>query len=380
MSYSGITKNNAMRLLQLYSSCYPCKGVCQSVIVDFRREKFFVIPNDLYCFLVAIEGCDYDLHIKKYCCEDQITINEYVVFLLQNKLVFWTTKKDAKRFCKLAVDFQLPAIVSNAIVEVSENLGLFKKVVDSIGNLGCRYIQLRFVDERDSAYLDSIFDIIRQSKLISVEVVFYQRINDDELKCLISNKIASIVVADCRNKLGGDEVIVNKGFACPVFYVKKESLNTCGYISPHYFAVNLMHFSEAVNYNSCLCRKLFVDKTGEIKNCPEMSFSYGNITFVSLVDIVNSEDYRKLWFVKKNEIDVCSVCEFRFICTDCRAFIKDSENIYSQPSKCTYNPYIAKWAGEDGYVPVEECGSYSREAGFVVDSVKVDALNQRVMA
>ncbi|MDR2057516.1 MAG: hypothetical protein LBP83_04405, partial [Dysgonamonadaceae bacterium] len=50
----------------------------------------------------------------------------------------------------------------------------------------------------------------------------------------------------------------------------------------------------------------------------------------------------------------CKDCEFRYICTDCRAYLQDSNDIYSQPAKCNYNPYIAKWAGEEGYYPVEE--------------------------
>jgi len=51
---------------------------------------------------------------------------------------------------------------------------------------------------------------------------------------------------------------------------------------------------------------------------------------------------------------VCQDCEFRHICTDCRAFIKDSNNIYSQPAKCGYNPYIAKWQNEEGWISVEQ--------------------------
>jgi hypothetical protein len=66
------------------------------------------------------------------------------------------------------------------------------------------------------------------------------------------------------------------------------------------------------------------------------------------------------------------------MCTDCRVFIKDSENSLSQPSKCTYNPYIAKWQGEEGYVPVEECGTYTRETGFVVNPQRVEELNSLI--
>lgn len=34
--------------------------------------------------------------------------------------------------------------------------------------------------------------------------------------------------------------------------------------------------------------------------------------------------------------------------------LKKSEKYLFQQAKCTYNPYIAKWKGEDGWVSVEE--------------------------
>jgi hypothetical protein len=66
------------------------------------------------------------------------------------------------------------------------------------------------------------------------------------------------------------------------------------------------------------------------------------------------------------------------MCTDCRCFIKDPGNIYSQPAKCTYNPYICKWEGQDGYIPVEECGNYARDKGFVPDHEKIKELNKQI--
>ena len=47
--------------------------------------------------------------------------------------------------------------------------------------------------------------------------------------------------------------------------------------------------------------------------------------------------------INKDLIDVCKDCEFRYICTDCRAYIQDKNNIYSKPAKCNYDPYNAEW-------------------------------------
>jgi hypothetical protein len=48
--------------------------------------------------------------------------------------------------------------------------------------------------------------------------------------------------------------------------------------------------------------------------------------------------------VRKDDIEVCKDCEFRYICTDCRIFKNDSNDIYSKPKKCNYDPYTNTWA------------------------------------
>ena len=75
----------------------------------------------------------------------------------------------------------------------------------------------------------------------------------------------------------------------------------------------------------------------------------------------NSGRLEKNWYIRKDNIDVCQNCEYRYICTDCRAFIKDPNNIFSHPLKCTYNPYIAKWKDEDGWISVEQWRSENKD-------------------
>ena len=85
-----------------------------------------------------------------------------------------------------------------------------------------------------------------------------------------------------------------------------------------------------------------------------MSKSFGHIDDTNLEEIISNLDFTKIWSIRKDDIDVCKDCEFRYVCTDCRCYIKSPENIYSQPAKCKYNPYTAKWEGEEGYTTVEQ--------------------------
>jgi SPASM domain peptide maturase of grasp-with-spasm system len=117
----------------------------------------------------------------------------------------------------------------------------------------------------------------------------------------------------------------------------------CGVIHPTYFSINIETFTESQHHNTCLNRKISIDENGEIKNCPSMAKSYGNIKDTKLIDVVNNPEFQKVWHIKKDEITKCKDCEFRHICTDCRAYIENPDDIYSAPLKCGYDPYTGVW-------------------------------------
>jgi SPASM domain peptide maturase of grasp-with-spasm system len=116
----------------------------------------------------------------------------------------------------------------------------------------------------------------------------------------------------------------------------------CGNILPNYFSVNIHSFTESKVANSCLNKKIAVDRLGNIKNCPSMKFSFGNINKTTLLECIENERFKDLWSVNKDQVLVCKDCEFRYICHDCRAYTQNEEK-YSKPLKCKYNPYEAIW-------------------------------------
>jgi SPASM domain peptide maturase of grasp-with-spasm system len=107
--------------------------------------------------------------------------------------------------------------------------------------------------------------------------------------------------------------------------------------------VNIELFTEAQKHNTCLNKKLSLDINGEIRICPSMKKSYGNIKDTLLKNLISNTEIKKVWGIDKNQIEVCKDCEFRYICTDCRAFLAEPENRYSKPLKCNYNPYKSEW-------------------------------------
>ena len=69
----------------------------------------------------------------------------------------------------------------------------------------------------------------------------------------------------------------------------------------------------------------------------ERRFSHGNIHDSKSIHLKPS-----ILKMNKDYIKGCSECEFRYCCFDCRP---DSltEDIFSKPWYCTYNPEIGTW-------------------------------------
>lgn len=74
-----------------------------------------------------------------------------------------------------------------------------------------------------------------------------------------------------------------------------------------------------------------------------MKESFGNIKTTTLQEALAIKGFKKHWNTTKDKIKVCRDCEFRYICTDCRAYTEDPKDSYSKPLKCGYDPYTGAW-------------------------------------
>ena len=185
--------------------------------------------------------------------------------------------------------------------------------------------------------------------LEGIEIVspFYDEINVDFLHLLNEKtlRIYSMVFYNCKKKtLKGSDF-----FRFRVNFTDKDlKLSSCGTVDLKYFNTNLPKVLESLNHNSCLNKKIAIDKDGNIKNCPAMLHSFGNIKDTTLEEALNHIDFKKYWHVNKDMIAVCKDCEFRHICTDCRAYTERNhlhEDLdLSKPLKCGYNPYTNEWS------------------------------------
>lgn len=368
------------KIYRLFSPCIPVKGYHRSLIADLNRHQLFYIPNTLYGVLKYGHSHSWAELVNHYGKVNEIVLKEYYQYLMKHELIFPLTKDECRCFPHYPLHWDYPSCCSNAIMDIGSQAQYdINRAIEKLAAINCHHIQIRFLSSCCSEDIVSALDKVHSFSFYSVQLCLkYQPVIEDLANTLFDNywKLAKVEVFEAPS----DKIIPKMGLICLLNYYKDKKLdsNCCGCVSTQYFSIETNHFTESQKHNTCLNRKLCIDANGYVKNCPAMEKHYGRIDEVSLEEVIRQEDFQQCWYINKDRIDVCKDCEFRHMCTDCRCFIKDPENIFSQPAKCTYNPYICKWQGEEGYVPVEECGIYSRETGFVPDKKKIKALNKKI--
>ena len=331
------------RCFVLFACCIPVRGARRSVICDLQRQSWHFIPNGLYEILTERRGMT-EARIKDfYGHEYDREIDGYFAFLSRHELGFFTAEPE--RFPPLALDFQTPSRITNAIVDVDaasehDYAAIFRQLDD----LGCRAVEVRCFSPLRLAEIGALLAPARTGRLRSIDLVVAHAAELD------GPELAELVAADTRlNSVTIHSAPAPReetmGRAVQVSWLVQaiDSPSCCGQVHPRLFTTNIDSFSEARRFNSCLNRKVAVDARGEIRNCPSLPRSYGNVRDTSLHAAVAQRDFAALWAINKDQIEVCKDCEFRYVCTDCRAYLTDAEDRYSKPAKCGYNPYTAEW-------------------------------------
>lgn len=315
------------------------------------NNKYFFIPNGLYDILEKYNGKTIESIKKEYNYQYDEIIDEYFNFLIENKLVFFNSNSNL--FPKINSQWSSPSKITNAIIDFDEIIHNYIDLATQFEVLKCSYIQLRFFKTINLGIVKEIIQHFNnvKSRIVSIDFIIpYNKnfiIEDLNLLLKQNSRIHSIIIYNSPYDKSYKSVNKEMGY---LLLLKRNILNEkhCGIINSEYFYSNINLFTESLNHNTCLNRKISIDKDGNIKNCPSMPQSFGNIKDTTLEEALNHPDFKKYWNINKDQIEVCKDCEFRHICTDCRAYTErshfDGEIDLSKPLKCGYNPYTNEWS------------------------------------
>lgn len=335
------------RVFKSFACCHLTKGANRALLTDVQRGIYYTIPLGLSQILEEMEGKTIEDVKKQFESEDEkIIIAEYFDFLLEKEIIFLCPESMADYFQKVSNEFDLPAEISNAIIQLKNtSLESLKNILQQLTKLHCFSIELNITCPVTSEELKALLNECKEAEMedISLMVNNCNGFLTKEYESLKVDYLFLTSITYYNSKESFEKYDTEKEIK---FCTTQKDLSEnilCGMVLEKFFTPNLQHYTESLNHNTCLNRKISIDVDGNIKNCPSMKESYGNIRDTTLKEAIEKPGFKKYWNITKDQIDVCKDCEFRHVCTDCRAYLEDPEDRYSKPLKCGYNPYTCEW-------------------------------------
>lgn len=364
----------------LFSNCVAIKGSKRSIIYDLQLGRYKFIPNLLFDVLEKTDNNRIGDIKKIYNNNQNEGIGKY--FNLLQDEDFGIECNNISCFSKFSMEWGYPGEITNSIITLAKNSTFdLERIIKELDNLNCESIQFRFYDPPSLKKLKNLFSITRNYKFRSFELImpFINTFTKSEIQSLydLNNRIRCIIFSDCNiNKkvYQLENVIVNSTNKSMYEIVSS------GLCSNENFNVKIKLITESQRHHTYFNRKLCIGLNGEIKNAPECEEEFGYIQDIlspkKLKEIIASPEFQKYWYVHKELCDICKDCEFRHMCVDNRLPYQRKDGSWYHKQECNYNPYIAKWKGEEGYKALEECGVVSTNEGLSIDHVKIASINK----
>nr|WP_295868181.1 grasp-with-spasm system SPASM domain peptide maturase [uncultured Chitinophaga sp.] len=331
------------------ASCSITAGAGRALLCDLQRGAYYLVPLSFHELVNDCQGWQVGAIYAEYGPDNKQALDEFFTFMTTGEFIFLSDHAaDAERFTPLSADIASPEHIQNAIIDIDDASPVPPTaIIPRLVDLGCTFIQVRAFSPMKADEVISVARATEETPCRNIEFIVPYDDSYDNNKTLTdyffhNQRIGGIVCYNApREKTDlfvGDQIYINH---------TTETIGSekhCGVFGPAYFTSNVMHFLESQQHNTCLRKKIAIDKRGFIKNCPSMQQHYGNITDTPLEAVVNHEAFRRLWSIHKGMVKQCRDCEFRHVCTDCRAYLEDPGDIYSKPLKCGYDPYSATWS------------------------------------
>lgn len=297
------------RYYRLYPDCILVRGHVRSAIYDLTRNEIHFIPNSFACLF------DGDMINFE---ESKVETSEIIRYLAENELGEFGLDPHIK---PISEECESPSLISNAIIEINEYSNRVKigETAEKLAEVGCEAIFLSFIGETTvDRIMEIALNFISLSfKSIDIGIGYYDGIDKDLWSIVSKLPLCSKIIV--YNSPFTNMAMTYEDVA--VKYLEKEIYCNQQYQQfdySKYAVASLPFYNEALRYNTCLYKKIFIDSSGGIRNCPRAINLFGNIFYESsLLEIVKSDAFQKDWRLSNDLIQKCSDCELRYACQHC---------------------------------------------------------------
>jgi SPASM domain peptide maturase of grasp-with-spasm system len=321
-------------LLKKFEDCLFVHGFTNSLIVDLGRSFFLEVDK------LALK------EIESRIDQSYSQGNRFIDFLIESEVLFLISEESSKNFVSMSRYWSEPSYIENSIVKCSPHL--YDNVFDVLENLLCYNVTI-YVGNKDLIDLANFFVFLKKNihnRIFHNINLYLEEKYLPEMKkvvCQFMNETPNVQqLYFIKNK---------KAFEiCKSSIDYRKAVATNSSIIPFrnkvYFNPSIYFYLDSLNYNTNYNKKLFIREDGELKNSEYDDEIYGNISDLSINEvkaIVESRSFQKKWKINKDKIEICKVCEYRYICEDFTPIFMGSGRSWHRSEKCDYDPYLGLW-------------------------------------
>jgi len=302
----------------------------RDTIIDLERREYYIAPKhirDIITEEINGEGLELDI--------------DDTLFLMNKNLIF-DAQYPFSDSNMLDHTIHCPSIITNCTLIIEDN-----NVNDALlANITALLVCSQSVTEDTISHL---FLLLNNTKIRSIELMANSSVNYAIAKKIffVNPRITFILCYDANSE---DSFFLDDIKICIVKSTIPFSDLFIQKIKPRHFVCNIPFYNDSMSVNPFYYKKLHIDSSGRVYDNFISNNVIGKLTSKnSILEIISSTACCEYSTVSKEFIDVCKHCEFRNICPDNRIPQKRKDGSWYHDSECDYNPYIAKWIGEEGY-------------------------------
>lgn len=356
---------------RLHSDSILVFGYKFCALQNITNGNYKTIPSAMGFLLRELENTAIEELEEKYCIEHYLT--KFLSELIEDR--YGVNSINRKRIGRASDNLFLSnKNITNALIHINSSSS--NTFIPLLLNLGCSSALFVFDSEMSESSIINWIKSINSFNFDTFQIGLSNKININEI-CLLS-KLTHIFNLNSENniiKKKSSTFIINTTSS---FEMQVNTSNS----SYSYFSSNLLLYLESQKHNTFFNRKIFITADGEMKNSYQSTTNFGNINMCrnssEIAEIIASASFQVYWYIHKGLIDICKVCEFRYMCVDNRIPKKRNDKEWFMESECNYNPYIAKWKYEEGYKSLGECGIISNEKGLTINRQKLNIVNKEI--
>lgn len=345
-----------------YSQTALYNGYSRAIALDFSSRMIFFFDPDVVRIILENE----ELPITELECKSP-DVEECIENLVQKGIAFKTAHPEC--FPKMSYGEYTYAQIENLSIDFSKkNIKYLDTLIALVNYAEAKAIKINFL-ECNRNEIEKILYAFTKTNLHSIECVLNyktHKVDSEYIKEIqvVNQMITRVSVIDLPRSLqisANIEVILYDNI-----YPK--------------LVPDFKVYTESQKYHTYFNKKIHIGISGEIKSSKESSDIYGNLETINGIEgsweLILSKGIDKFWTASKDKCLVCKDCDLRHVCIDNRIPYRSKIGEWYHKDECSYNPYICKWKGEQGYRTLKDSGVTVTEGGCKIDSKILNEVNE----